>query len=479
MFGVVQFPIADFRRLGGLGEIPWSPTWPPRVAVPRQFVRHFGVASPRYRGVDRAWADESSFCKANRALRLPELPHVVRCAFRRLLSDGEAVARVEVGLGFETDALVASGKLAPKPAMDKVLGFLLQLPAQVRPGKAGSDLIRQGRALANLYLLGTSGTSVRPSDLARSMNSLAGIGAPMAILETSALTTELPPGYHLIDAGLPSSLALAFGRHETAWGSVDAWILLGNEPQDLVRGLRICLLRLHAEQQVLAGVLQRCSTDQIRYEAGTPAGDRLEAYFNRATRVIEREQWGAIPQSRILAAFDAIERNEASEAGRIQLAGKLEAVRRQVRVKVERFEQRSSRVINVFDGGTNVENQTNETYSATVTGNVTGNVVAGKNIQGSFNTLPPADRRELEDLLQQLQLAVDQAKAGSKGKESVKLAQQAELLQNELKKDKPQREWYEVSLDGLKEAALAVGELGAPIVQVTQKLLPLLARLWP
>jgi hypothetical protein len=54
------------------------------------------------------------------------------------------------------------------------------------------------------------------------------------------------------------------------------------------------------------------------------------------------------------------------------------------------------------------------------------------------------------------------------------LGKNLEALSKELSAAKPQRKWYEVSLDGLKEAAEAIGELGIPIVQTVAKLTSLL-----
>jgi len=41
-------------------------------------------------------------------------------------------------------------------------------------------------------------------------------------------------------------------------------------------------------------------------------------------------------------------------------------------------------------------------------------------------------------------------------------------------KPEPRRKWYELSLEGIKEAALAVGEIAKPIVDTVAKLGPLL-----
>lgn len=49
-----------------------------------------------------------------------------------------------------------------------------------------------------------------------------------------------------------------------------------------------------------------------------------------------------------------------------------------------------------------------------------------------------------------------------------------EHLHEELKKPKPSREWYSVSLEGLIKAAENVGKVGAPVIELAGKLLKIL-----
>ncbi|HEY0823918.1 MAG TPA: hypothetical protein VGD76_09045, partial [Ramlibacter sp.] len=239
MLTVVQFPIADFRRIAGYAEVPPSPSWPPRTWIPAQFVRHFGVACPRFRGVDRAWTDEASYCRADRALRFPKLVQV-RCAFRRLLSDGEAVARVEVGIHCEPAQLAVARGMPGAASTADVLDFVLQLPTQVpaiAPCAAAPEqraLVRQGKALSALYLQATSGGGVRPSDLAPSLDRMVAIGAPVAIVEAGASDAALPRGLREVECALPPSIRLAFGRHRMPWGEVDVWLVRGEQPREMV-----------------------------------------------------------------------------------------------------------------------------------------------------------------------------------------------------------------------------------------------------
>ena len=49
-----------------------------------------------------------------------------------------------------------------------------------------------------------------------------------------------------------------------------------------------------------------------------------------------------------------------------------------------------------------------------------------------------------------------------------------QTLSNEMAKSEPRRKWYEISLEGIREAALAIGEIGKPIVETVAKLVPIL-----
>ena len=65
---------------------------------------------------------------------------------------------------------------------------------------------------------------------------------------------------------------------------------------------------------------------------------------------------------------------------------------------------------------------------------------------------------------------VPQNKAG----ETETMVRDAEALTKEVTSTKPRRRWYEVSLDGLKQSALNIGEIAKPILDIVGKLRPLL-----
>ena len=54
------------------------------------------------------------------------------------------------------------------------------------------------------------------------------------------------------------------------------------------------------------------------------------------------------------------------------------------------------------------------------------------------------------------------------------MAQDAETLIKEASKAKPRQKWYEISIEGLKDATKAIGELANPILNIVNKIAELL-----
>ena len=64
--------------------------------------------------------------------------------------------------------------------------------------------------------------------------------------------------------------------------------------------------------------------------------------------------------------------------------------------------------------------------------------------------------------------------ASSNEAAATELVDNLERLVAETEKSQPNKKWYELSIDGLKEAAGAIGEIGEPILKTLSTLLPLL-----
>ncbi len=92
-------------------------------------------------------------------------------------------------------------------------------------------------------------------------------------------------------------------------------------------------------------------------------------------------------------------------------------------------------------------------------------------IQRSFNT---PSNPELAPLLAQLTAAVEEMAKHLPAEQAAEAREDLQRLQEELAKPKPRKEWYSVSIEGLKAAAKNVGEIGAPVLELAGKALKLL-----
>ena len=109
---------------------------------------------------------------------------------------------------------------------------------------------------------------------------------------------------------------------------------------------------------------------------------------------------------------------------------------------------------------------------------ITAPVTIADSIQNSFNTLNESQVddsiRQLLDELLKVVTEVNRKAPPEKSDDAKTLARTAETLVNEASSSKPRREWYEISLKGLKDAATNIGELAVPVLKIVEKLMPFL-----
>lgn len=119
-------------------------------------------------------------------------------------------------------------------------------------------------------------------------------------------------------------------------------------------------------------------------------------------------------------------------------------------------------------------NQTDKSISFGDNAHITGNINTGT-IQNSFNTVAqsaaePALKAELERLCQQVEQML--TKLPEEKKEEV--AQDLDSFVKEVTKDMPRKKWYELSGEGLIEAAKACAGMAAPVTATVKSILALL-----
>jgi hypothetical protein len=116
-------------------------------------------------------------------------------------------------------------------------------------------------------------------------------------------------------------------------------------------------------------------------------------------------------------------------------------------------------------------------------GNVEGsNIISGNNnavtqqIQDSFNKAEAADiQAELKETLKQLATAVEAMNKELPVEKAAEAADDLNKLVEEATKPKPNKKWYSVSIDGLIKAAENLDKLGEPVINLSKKVLSLLA----
>jgi hypothetical protein len=110
--------------------------------------------------------------------------------------------------------------------------------------------------------------------------------------------------------------------------------------------------------------------------------------------------------------------------------------------------------------------------------NISAPIVIADSIQESFNTLAKADvNNDLKTQLDQLLKTINEISKKATPEQTEitqRMAQDAETLVKEAASSNPRRRWYELSLEGLKEAATGIGEIASPVLKIIKEISPLL-----
>lgn len=304
----VQLPLGDIRpfvaeETGRLLRPRWQDP-----AYEREFVRSVGVVKERRRGGVDGWPSEETFCTADPPLRFAEqLSWLARASghpalrsfqpvFRRLFVNGEAVARLEIGLA-------NAPRRAPMRfnTLMQLVRDVQRLPMTVRHAgvRQRVSLALAGDLVANDLLLATTSASATP-DVAW----LRSRRLRIVVEYRDGEVADPPP--HLTVPGLDlDGLELTHRRDEDA----SAWFVRvgAGASADLVRNLRLHLLRLHAEREALAVVLAAAHDDRLCADAAAEPYLRLDRYLERATGFLSRSQVYGLPITPLLGLAYALD----------------------------------------------------------------------------------------------------------------------------------------------------------------------------
>ncbi|MCP5119073.1 MAG: GTP-binding protein, partial [bacterium] len=104
-----------------------------------------------------------------------------------------------------------------------------------------------------------------------------------------------------------------------------------------------------------------------------------------------------------------------------------------------------------------------------------GDVAIGEKIQNSLNKVQAANSSDdLKGLLEQLAQEVAKIAEKLPKEKAEEVADDLDRFTGEVTKDNPKRKWWELSADGILEAAKSAGQIGATAITIIDKVRPLL-----
>lgn len=495
MLVALQFPFIDVRSFVDAPTNKLSsPAFP--IALPgREFMRLAGVVERRKQGGVDEWAGEDVYCRAARAVRfvrnLKRMPLAegvpagsCRCVFRRYMSDG-ITSRLE--LGFSVSAASAGNGGLTERDLGAVLATLLQ--QRVRVSSSDNDpvsLIESGRVLASHFLRCTTRRIAKV--LAEVQPWWIEHGEPLVLVEHQRREiAQIPNIARTARIGGDGDIELSYSRSQVRHQDVALWYLsheAGRRTES--RPYRLHILRLHAEREGLKQVLHALARERVRIVPGTPSSESIQSYLNRASRLLNRQGREGVDQSRLLDIVSS-STDTLSPGDRESLRNALANARRNIARKIEafvndaaakrgattvfRFSPESSPHFSIGDHMTN----TTITFgdNARIDGDFT--VVTAKTIQNAFNKVgkanaPPELKKALETLSRQVAEMAKQMEAAK----SEAAARDLETLVTEATSSQPRRKWWEMSIDGLVEAAKTLGQVASPVIATASQVAKLL-----
>lgn len=477
MFLLLLMPIVDLRPLlvGSPVESRLTrPNWPGPNAE-QDFVRSSGLVRARRRGGIDDWAGEDIYADASRAVRLPDhlrfLPlvggalkaHATR-VFRRFYSAG-VVCRVEIGFRL----VLNNGSRGNANDTVRLIAHCAEIPARLRRTETNLPLVKTGKGLAQHYLEASTNRKAGIENMTWWMAA----GAPAIMIEHQVdEQLTLPPHARNVSTPGLGEEVLHHAWLQVAGQRCSTWFLRntgGDIKNADTRKLRIHLLRLHAERESLRLVLQAVADSRIKLDSDVKQSDEVQGYLSRAMDVVTRPVRDGVEQTQMIEV--------ARSAVGVVLPGQsesFETMRRQIAEKVARYVRRAEIVAPVIT--TVLGDQVNthiQLGNVTVSGDF--NLVTAQNIQNSFNKAAGAQvPDELKNALKKLTVEVAGLAKQLPSEDAEKASKDLEVLTAEAVSKTPRKQWYELSAEGLIEAAKAVVGIAVPVTTAVKAVLALL-----
>jgi hypothetical protein len=329
MLIVFQRPYLDARGYletdtGRLARPSWSAADP---TPERYYVRGLGGIDQRRKGAAEDWGHERVFCRLTQGLKFvpqgsPDTlssaktlggnPSKLRqyCAFRRLLWDNKALARLEIGIGVERFLSTTTGPLVKN---SHELEQLLELTLKLQVTTSGADqpvtLARASERFAEIYL--RASTRRDKAHPIATQNWWCQAVRPLLLVEAADHELDAQSLAQSAELTIPALRAAHISLRHTAYRfkhqgqtlNLPTWIISYSPetPVDVLRRLRVNLTVVHAKYQNFHALLSLAQAGKLSLTENTPQRKRFEASLAELTDLfLFRKKYNGLPISDIL-----------------------------------------------------------------------------------------------------------------------------------------------------------------------------------
>jgi hypothetical protein len=317
---IFEFPIVDCRPLlpDEDGKLT-NPEWPTPPDSAKSFIRHFGAVKERNAGGSTDWTGEAYYCNTHLALQYDDLhkkgyplstgrQSAIYNSYRRFYSDGYFVGKIEAGFVDNTEKKgEAPGLENIKINLSDVLNHYADLPVKV--DDKDFKLYKAGTALTKKYY----GESTSKEKAALPQQQFVVAGELLIVLVFSANETfVLPETASLLEqVTLPDnkgSLKLHGYKLKHDGYALKVWLIetpapvssLSKPDKNILRNLRINLLRIHIEKETLRILLNKIKNKKIQLDNDSKEAQLADSYFKKtAERLFKKERY-TLQQKNIL-----------------------------------------------------------------------------------------------------------------------------------------------------------------------------------
>ena len=316
---IFQYPIVDLRDIvpGCNGRLQ-KPGWPNPTDSKKPFVSGFGKVKSRNSGGSEYFTGEAYYCEAHSAIKFKELQHQgfseglsapvsIFNSYRRYYNDGHFVGKVEIGLIDNLEEIIQNDPNNDDIQISSILEHYANLEAFVEDKTV--KLYKAGIPLTERYQKESTSkethSEINPDYvqsgeltilLIYSRHERLKIPNRSFPLENIELTNDKESielhGYKLKQDGYDIKVWLINLPSE--------FRLISQGDKNILRDLRMNLLRIHLEKETIKILLNAIKSKQIEIEKGSLAAKQVNAYFKTTSEKLFRKSRFDIEQKNLL-----------------------------------------------------------------------------------------------------------------------------------------------------------------------------------